>query len=138
LNSENKKVDKFNLYEEAKIELVFKVKQKGFSSYPNIHFFNQQGQYLFVISTKDDTKITSVGTYKTTFVIDANTFNVGIFIANIFVTCYPGTDVQVYINPAITFEVEESNIELRKMPYTGLMPGEFRPQIRNNTVKLKT
>jgi len=137
LNSENKRVDKFNLYEEVKIELIFKVKMKGFSSYPNFHFFNYQDQYLFVINTDYDTKINDVGTYKTTFTINANTFNVGIFKVGIAVTCFPGTDVQFYLNPAIIFEVEELNVELRKTPYTGVIPGEFRLQMKNNTVKLK-
>jgi lipopolysaccharide transport system ATP-binding protein len=136
LNLGNKKIDKFNLYEEVKIELVFKVKQKGFSSFPNMHFFNQQDQCLFAISTNNDTRIYDEGIYKTTFIIPPYTFNVGIFKAGIAVTCYPGTDVQFYINPAITFEVEESNIELRKTSYTGVMPGEFRPQMHNNTIKL--
>ena len=68
--------------------------------------------------------------------INKNTFNTGVFIVSIAITCYPGTDVQLHINPAITFKVEESNIELRKIPYTGLIPGEFRPQLKNNTIKL--
>jgi lipopolysaccharide transport system ATP-binding protein len=136
LDHENKKTDKFNLYEEAKIEVVFKVKKKGFSSFPNMHFFNQHDQCLFVTSTNYDTKIATEGIYKTTFNIPAYTFNVGIFKAGIAVTCYPGTDVQFYINPAIIFEVEESNIDLRKTSYTGVIPGEFRPQLVNNTIKL--
>lgn len=136
LDSRNKKIDKFNLYEEVKIEMVFRVKQKGFSSFPNIHFFNQQDQYLFVFGTNDDTKINSQGTYKTIFTINAYTFNTGIFKAGIAITCYPGTDVQFYINPAITFEVEESNIELRKTPYVGVIPGEFRPNLKYNIIKL--
>lgn len=136
LNSKNKKIDKFNLYEEVKIELVFRVKLKGVSAIPNLHFFNQQDQCLFVFHTNDTLKINDVGTYKTTFTIDANTFNVGIFVVALCVTWYPGHDVQFFIKPAITFEVEESNTELRKMPYTGLIPGDFRPQLRYNIIKL--
>lgn len=136
LNSENQKIDKFNLYEEVKIELVFKVKRDGMSSFPNIHFFNQQDQYLFVCSTTYDTEITSEGVYKSSFIINANTFNVGIYKAGIAITCYPGTDVQFYINPAITFEVEESNIELRSTPYMGPIPGDFRPILKHYTIKL--
>ena len=136
LNSANEKIYKFNLYEDVKIELIFKVKRKGFYSFPNIHFFNQQDHYLFVISTNYDTKINIEGIYKTTFIISANTFNVGIFKAGIAVSCYPGTNVQFFINPAIIFEVEESNIELRKTSYIGTIPGEFRPQMQNYTTKI--
>lgn len=136
LNSENKKIDKFNLYEEAKIEIVFKVKRKGYFSFPNIHFFNQQDQFLFVVHTSDTIKINDIGTYKTTFTIDANTFNNGIFKVGIALICYPSAYVQFYINPAITFEVEESNIALREFPYTGPMKGDFRPKMRSNTIKL--
>ena len=141
LDSENKKIDKFNLYEEVKIEIVFRVKRTGFSSFPNIHFFNQQDQYLFVVHTSDTIKINDIGTYKTTFTIDANTFNVGLFKAGIAVTCFPVNnvhlyDVQFYINPAITFEVEELNIELREMPYSGSIRGEFRPKLSNTTTKI--
>jgi lipopolysaccharide transport system ATP-binding protein len=136
LNHENKKTDSFNLYDEAKIEMIFKVKQNGCSSFPNMHFFNQHDQCIFAVSTKNDTKINDEGIYKTTFIIPAYTFNVGIFKAGIAVTCYPGIDVQFYINPAITFEVVESNIDLRKTQYTGPMPGDFRPMLPNITNKL--
>ena len=137
LDKEEKKIDKFNLYENVKIEIIFNVKEAGFDIFPNIHFFNQENKILFVASTNSDTVIGSEGVYKTTFIIEKNTFNVGIYNASIAVTCYPGTDVQFHVNPAITFEVEESNIALRKVPYTGLIPGEFRTQLKNNTIKLK-
>jgi len=137
LDTENNRINEFNLYEDVQIELIFKVKQKGFKVFPNMHFFNQKNQNLFVAGTNYDTVINSEGVYKTTFIINKNTFNTGVFKASIAITCYPGTDVQLHINPAITFKVEESNIELRKIPYTGLMPGEFRPQLKNNTIKLE-
>ncbi len=137
LNINNEKINTFNLYEEVRIELIYKVKQKGFTSYPNLHFFNQQDQILFITTTTYDTVINSEGVYKTTFIINKYTFNTGIFKASIAITCYPGTDVQFHINPAITFKVEESNIEFRKTPYTDVIPGEFRPQIKNSTLKLE-
>jgi len=136
LNSNGQIISKFNLYEEVKVEMVFRVKQKGFSAFPNLHFFNQEDQYVFVASTSYDSDISLEGIYKTTFIINANTFNTGIFKVGIAITCYPGTSVQFFVNPAITFEVEESNVELRRYPYTGILPGEFRPKISNNTMKI--
>ena len=135
LNQEKKKIDSFNLYEDVQIEIILGLR-KG-QRVLNMHFFNQQNQILFIAGTNYDTLINSEGVYKTTFIINKNTFNTGVFRVSIAITCYPGTDVQLHINPAITFKVEESNIELRKMPYTGLIPGEFRPKLKNNTIKLE-
>ena len=56
LNSESKKIDKFNLYEEALIEIVFRVKKRGFCSFANIHFFNQEDRCIFAVSTNYDIK----------------------------------------------------------------------------------
>jgi lipopolysaccharide transport system ATP-binding protein len=136
LDKQNNMIDKFNLYDQVNIEIIFKVKQNGVIAIPNLHFYNQQDQCLFVIATDHSTKVNTIGIYNTTFNIREYTFNVGIFKVGMAITCYPGADVQLFINPAITFEVQESNIELRKSPYSGLIPGEFRLKMDSKTIQI--
>lgn len=127
LNKKGEKVDRFDLYDEVDIEITFRIKRGGFQSLPNLHFFNQEGQYLFVSSAKNTIAAHSPGVYKASFTIPSYTFNVGIVNVGIALTSFPGTVVSFFINPAITFEVEESNTHLRDSSYLGAIPGFFRP-----------
>ncbi len=136
VNTDDKIIERFDLYEEVTIKLQFRVKKSGFSSSPNVHFFNQEGQYLFIFGANDDNPINSEGTYITSFTIPAYTFNVGIFNVGIAVTSYPGTVINFFINPAITFEVEESNTYLRKSSYMGSIPGFFRPILKTKIERI--
>jgi lipopolysaccharide transport system ATP-binding protein len=136
LNLNGEYIERFNLYDEVKVKVKFQVYKDGFKSTPNIHFFNQEGQYLFVASTNDEDSIYSSGIYTTTFVIPPYTFNIGIFNIGIALTSFPGTIINFFINPAITFEVEESNIFLRKSSYLGPIPGLFRPMLKTTVEKL--
>ena len=137
LNGKKEKIDNFNLYEEVLINVRFKVKKEGFNSSVNLHFFNQEGQYLFVYTANESNVVSESGSYSINFIIPAFTFNVGIFSIGIAITSYPGTIVSFFINPAITFEVDESNISLRNTSYLGPMPGFFRPILKTNLEKLQ-
>jgi lipopolysaccharide transport system ATP-binding protein len=138
VDSGDKNIERFNLYEDVLIKVQFKVKKGGFQSSPNLHFFNQEGQYLFVFGANDDHSVNSEGVYICSFTIPAYTFNEGIFSVGIAVTSYPGTVISFFINPAITFEVEESNTYLRKSSYLGSIPGFFRPVLKTEIEKVKS
>jgi lipopolysaccharide transport system ATP-binding protein len=129
-------INSFNVYEKVRIEIEFSVKEDGFIHYPNIHFFNDQEQHYFVFSVTDSNAVTQKGIYRTHFEIPAFTFNTGLFTAAIAVTSYPGTNVNFFLNPAITFNVQEMDLKLRNNPYTGQYPGQARFQLTHHTVRM--
>lgn len=129
-------ISSFNVYDKVYIDVIYKVKKSGAKHYPNLHFMNEQEQYVFVFSTNDKDVVSEPGIYQTRFTINPYTFNNGLFTAGIAITTYPGTNVQMFVNPAITFKVEEMDLNLRNQPYTGPLPGDSRPQLPYKTIKL--
>jgi len=129
----NEIISSFNVYEKVKIEIIYRIKKAGTKSYPNLHFFNQSDQYLFVSSSSYEMAGSATGIYKTSFFIDPFTLNTGIYKVGLAITSYPGTDVQFFINPAITLRVEENDLSLRNSPYSGPIPGDFRLQLQHHT-----
>lgn len=135
-NESGEKINSFNVYEKSFIDVVFKIKKSGSKHYPNLHFMNEHEQYVFVFSTKDSDLVTEPGVYKVRFTLNPYTFNTGLFTVGIAITTYPGADVQMFVNPAITFKVEELNLNLRNQPYTGSLPGDTRLQLPYTIQKL--
>jgi ABC-type polysaccharide/polyol phosphate transport system ATPase subunit len=123
----------FDIYEDVYVEIKYQVQNTNFDLYPNLHFFDKEDNYLFVSSIPKEQIPTKDGDYVTRFYIPKCTFNVGRYSIGIAVTCYPGTDVQFYINPAIVFEVKEEDLSLRTFPYTGPIPGFSRINLKNIT-----
>jgi ABC-type polysaccharide/polyol phosphate transport system ATPase subunit len=126
-------IDSFDLYQEVYVEIRYQVKSAKFDLYPNLHFFDKEDNYLFVSSIAKEDTPSMPGEYITRFRIPKYTFNCGKYTIGIAITCYPGTDVQFNVNPAIVFEVLESDISLRTFPYTGALPGYSRLNLLNET-----
>jgi len=135
-NQNGEIINSFNVYEKVFIEVTYQVEREGAKHYPNLHFMNDQEQYVFVFSANDGDVAESPGIYKTVFTLNPYTFNNGMFTVGIAITTYPGTNVQMFINPAITFKVEELDLNLRNHPYTGPLPGDSRPQLPYKTIKI--
>ena len=137
-NAKNEYIESFDLYEDAYIEMKYKVKQKGNNEafYANIHIFDKEEILLFASCTSVEQSVSEVGEYVTKFHIPKNTFNSGIYQAGIAVTSYPGTDIHFFENPAITFEVTENDFSFRNFPYSGPMPGFFNDPLTKETIKL--
>jgi lipopolysaccharide transport system ATP-binding protein len=132
-NINNNIVQTFDLYEDVYVELRYHVKSTRFDLYPNLHFFDKEDNYLFVSSISKECIPTDNGEHITRFYIPKRTFNVGKYSIGIAITCYPGTDVQFFVNPAIIFEVIEADLSVRTFPYTGPLPGYSRIELKNET-----
>jgi lipopolysaccharide transport system ATP-binding protein len=126
-------VQTFDLYEDVFVELRYQVISTKFDLYPNLHFFDKEDNYIFVSSISKECIPTSNGEHITRFYIPKCTFNVGRYSIGIAITCYPGTDVQFFVNPAIIFEVIEADLSVRTFPYTGPLPGYSRIELKNET-----
>lgn len=126
-----------DLNKDAFLEYTYTVKENGVNFHPNIHLFDQNGNYVFV--TSDDELSGSYknkkGTYRSRVKFPKRFFNTGIFSVGLAVTSYPGTVIHFFENDAITFEVKE-DLGLRENSYTGPIPGVIRPKMDWETLKM--
>ena len=139
LNDENQPIESFNLYEDAFIEVTFRIKEEATKNdffYPNLHFFDREGSYILATCISDEQAVNEQGTYVSKFHIPKYTLNSGIYEVGIAITVYPGTEVHFYLNPAMIFEITEEDLSFRKFPYTGPMPGVMCDTLSKNTIKL--
>ncbi len=138
LTDENgKKVEFVDLNKNTYLEYTYTVKEDWVNFHPNIHVFDQNGNYVFVTS---DDKMSGEqkkrkGTYRSRIKFPKQFFNTGIFTIGLALTSYPGTVIHFFENDAITFEVKE-DLGLRTNAYTGPMPGVIRPNMDWETQKI--
>lgn len=122
---------------ESYLEYTYKIKEDGVNFHPNIHVFDQNGNYVFV--TSDDELYRShkkrKGIYRSRIKFPKQFFNTGIFSIGLALTSYPGTVIHFFENDAITFEVKE-DLGLRENSYTGPIPGVIRPKMDWETQKI--
>ncbi len=138
-NATGQEINSFNLYENAFLEIDFRVKEKSSASdafYPNLHVFDENNQYLTVTSVSKADAPSTVGAHKMRFELPSDFFNVGFYRIGIALTSYPGTHVHFFVNPALSFEVTEEDFSLRTLPYTGPIPGVIRRWLPYQTIKL--
>ena len=133
-----RRIETFNVYEKVKIIVKYKVKRSGVKHFANLHFFNEQEQYILVSSVDENSAANEEGEYQTTFFIPSYTFNIGAVTAGVAITSYPGTNVQFFENPALVFKVDEMDYNLRNHPYTCPLPGETRIKLEHTTIKQTT
>lgn len=134
LDKKNIQTNSFDFYEELLIEFTYKVKESGHRLDPNIHAFDQNGNYVFVASDYWSKKIYEKGVYKSVTKIPGGLLNDGIYSIGIGLTSYPGTVVHILEKDALTFELTE-DISKRKMDYMRKMPGVIRPELEWETYK---
>jgi lipopolysaccharide transport system ATP-binding protein len=131
-DSAGKIIDTFCIYDEVNVDISYRIKDNKFGVYPNLHFFDRDDNYLFVACATDQIVKKKSGLYSAQFVLPPYMLNVGIVKIGIAFTIYPGTDVQFFINPAITTEVYENDLSLRSFPFTGTIPGYTRLNLSCN------
>lgn len=122
------------LTQDTIIEYTYRIKESGYTFNPNIHFFDQNGNYVFVTSDQYNQKRYVSGIYTSRVIIPANFLNTGIFTAGLALTSYPGTVIHFFESDALTFEVKE-DIGRRDHAYTGAIPGVIRPELEWKTEK---
>lgn len=138
LTDENgRNIEFIDFNKESYLEYTYKIKEDGVNFHPNIHVFDQNGNYVFV--TSDDELYRShkkrKGIYRSRIKFPKQFFNTGIFSIGLALTSYPGTVIHFFENDAITFEVKE-DLGLRENSYTGPIPGVIRPKMDWETQKI--
>lgn len=134
LDSEGKDIKYVDLHRDTYVEYIYEVKKNGIKFYPNIHIFDQNGNYVCVTSDETLSGTHEKGLYSSRLKLPAKFLNTGIFTIGLALTSFPGTVVHFYESDALTIEVKE-DLGLRKNAYTGPIPGVIRPELEWETRK---
>lgn len=122
-----------NIAESFSVKMKYAVKKGSLrNAYPNFHFLDQFGQYVFVTSplpSKNDLN-PKEGVYEAECKIPANFFNAGNFSISIaFTSDFNGANTSFYEQNVLNFSMIEdlNNSPTRIGNYGGAVPGIIRP-----------
>lgn len=127
----------FDLDEPIKVWMEYTVLQAGLrQTYPNFHFFDELGSYLFVssgVTPRDIERINRPGRWICHCTVPPRLLNTGTFTVGVAVTSLnPGIDVAFFERGALMFQVTEDmsvTLDTTRVGYAGPMPGTIRPQL---------
>ena len=133
LNSNGVISAELNIAESFSVKIVYEVKRDGLkNAYPNFHFLDQFGQYVFVtaplVNLIDSNS--KIGVYESECVIPSNFLNAGNFsISLAFTSDFNGAHTSFFEQNALNFSMIEylDNSPTRIGNYGGAIPGIIRP-----------
>lgn len=133
LNSTGEISAELDIVESFSVKIRYNIKKSALkNAYPNFHFLDQFGQYVFVTSPLQrliDSNL-AVGSYEAECIVPANFLNAGNFSISVAFTCdFNGAHTSFYEQNAINFSMIEDldNSPTRIGNYGGAIPGIIRP-----------
>jgi lipopolysaccharide transport system ATP-binding protein len=133
IDSDGNDIDAIDFYRGGGVEFVYEVLKEGFCPMPNLHLYNQKGDYVLA-SSESDNKVNAKGVYKTTMWIPGHFLNDGRYIVGFAASTFIPERVHFYEKEALVFDVIE-DMNLRDIEYRGSMPGIVRPRLEWVTKK---
>lgn len=134
INKAGNSIDAVDFYEGGGMEFTFEVMKEGFSPIPNLHLYNQKGDFIFVSSEASSSFFSRKGIYKSIIWIPEELLNDGRYIAGIAASTFIPERVHFYEKEALIFDVIE-DMNQRNTEYRGAMPGIVRPNLKWKTEK---
>lgn len=136
----------FDLDEPVKVWMEYTVLKAGVrQTYPNFHFFDELGNYLFVsagITPGNVERLNRPGRWTCHCTIPPRLLNTGSFTIGVAVTSMnPGLDVAFFERGALMFQVTEDmsvTLDTTRVGYAGPMPGTIRPRLEWTVEQLGT
>jgi homopolymeric O-antigen transport system ATP-binding protein len=132
----------FDIRRPIAIEVDFDVLEAGHVVVPNLHFFNEEGTYLFVASEIDSPwhrRARPAGAYRSIAWLPGNFLAEGTLIVGVAVSTMDPVTVHVYERDAVAFQVVDS-LEggSARGDYAGPFPGVIRPLLKWEAVERET
>ena len=135
VNGNKEEVNRIDFGEDFHVEYTYKVKENGIRLDPNIHIFDQNGNYVCITGDYWSKKVYEKGVYTSVVKLPDKLLNTGIYSLGFALTSFPGTTVHFFERDALTFEVTE-DVSKRVMDYMGIIPGVIRPKLDWETYKV--
>jgi lipopolysaccharide transport system ATP-binding protein len=124
----------FDIRRPIGIDVDFDVLEAGHVLVPNLHFFNEDGTYLFVASEVDSAwhrRARPAGAYRSTAWLPGNLLAEGTLIVSVAISTMDPVAVHVHERDAVAFQVVDS-LEggSARGEYAGPFPGVVRPLLK--------
>jgi lipopolysaccharide transport system ATP-binding protein len=123
---------RFNIDEGLTICMKYRIKQTlDVKVVPNFHFYNTQGECIFVCSAVDVQPVAE-GAYESYCEIPPNFLNDGVHFITMAMTTYDATGYKVnfFYKDAISFEIlDKLHDNPLRYNYSGVMTGYIRPKL---------
>jgi lipopolysaccharide transport system ATP-binding protein len=121
----------------VRVETEYEVLEAGHVLTPNLHFFNEEGTYLFVSIDQDPAwrhEPRPAGKYVSSALIPGNLLAEGTVIVGAALTTMTSQTVHYYERESVAFQVVDSLAgDSARGDYGGSMPGVFRPMLQWET-----
>jgi|SRR5579871_5374109 len=131
VDEEGNDLSSIDFYKGAGLQITYEVMRNGFCPVPNIHLFNQKGDYVLASAESSD-EMSAPGIYQTTMWISGHLLNDGRYIAGVAASTFAPEKVHFYEKEALIFDVIE-DMRQRSIGYRGTMPGVIRPEFKWHT-----
>ena len=125
----NNSIDSIDFYKGGNIEYTYQILKEGYHPIPNIHLFNQNGEYILVSTADSNDSFKTIGKYTTKAELPYHLLNDRRYIVGVAISTLLPHIVHFYEQDALKFEVIE-NMEYRNTDYRGIMPGTIRPLLK--------
>ncbi|NQW47097.1 MAG: ABC transporter ATP-binding protein, partial [Planctomycetes bacterium] len=127
----------FDLEDPIKVWMEYSVFKPGsLQTYPNFHFFDETGNYLFVsagLTKENESALNRPGRWICSCTLPGGLLNTGSFTVGVVVTTMnPGVQVAFFERDALMFQVTEdiqATLDAKRMGYAGPIPGTLRPSL---------
>ena len=124
-----------DFYEGGILEVTYQILKRGYLPVPNIHFFNQKGDYVMVIGEDKRNLSGEEGIYKSTIKIPGHFLNAGQYTLGLAISTIEPEIIHFYDREGLVFNVFE-NMEKRDSDYRNEIPGVVRPKFHSKTIRV--
>ncbi|HZH30360.1 MAG TPA: ABC transporter ATP-binding protein [Pyrinomonadaceae bacterium] len=134
--------DALDIRQPVGIEVEYEVLTPGHMLAPNLHFYNEEGVYAFVITDLEPgwrNRPRPAGRYLSTAYIPGNLLSEGTLFVGVAVSTLNPEIVHFYERDAVAFQVIDSmDGDSARGDYAGPMPGVVRPMVNWRTQLMNT
>jgi lipopolysaccharide transport system ATP-binding protein len=130
--------DAVDIRRPVSIEVEYEVLTPGYELVPNLHFYNEEGVYAFVISDLDPAwrnRPRAVGRYVSTALIPGNLLAESTLFVGVAISTMNPQLAHFYERDAVAFQVIDSmDGDSARGDFAGPMPGVVRPMVDWHTL----
>jgi lipopolysaccharide transport system ATP-binding protein len=135
VNTSFEDIDMVDFYEPWGVEVTYQVLKDGYLPLPNLHLFNDRGDYVCASTQPASYAEPNRGIFKSVAWVPGHLINDGRYMLGIACTTMIPQKIHFYEKESLIFDIIE-DMNKRKTDYRGPMPGVIRPELNWRIEKL--
>lgn len=135
VNRRGESIDMVDFYELNGVEFIYSVLKPGSCPIPNLHLYNDKGDYVFAAGEKYSEALGEPGIFRTTLWLPSHFLNNGRYLAGVAASTLLPEKIHFYERDVIVFDVIE-DMNKRNNDYRGAIPGVIRPDLKWETKRI--